>query len=133
MKNRKGKRYTEEEFGQIRQLYAKGYSASLILEKINRPCHSYMNAGNWLFNMQKRLNLPKRGLGFRGIRQGYSPVVELARLKLKVERLKERKTKLPKILRDVEDHKLKLQKELQEIDDAILTLGKTSSILGGFN
>lgn len=126
--NRKRKPYTDEELEQIRQLYAKGYSASLILDKINRPCANCMTAGTWLHNMQKRLNLPKRGLGFRSIRK-HSPVVELALLKLEVERLKERKKKLPKILQDVEVHKLKVQKELQEVDTVILNLEKRRKIV----
>jgi chromosome segregation ATPase len=118
--NRKGRSYTKEELEQIKQLYAKGYSAGLILDKINRPCTNCMTAATWLHNMQKRLGLPKRGLGFRSIRKRWSS--QVPHLKLEIKRLKERKKKLPQILQNVEIHKLKLQKELQEIEGSISSL-----------
>jgi hypothetical protein len=115
--SRKGEPYTQEEFERIKQLYAEGYSASLILEKIDRAVEcpegtpfrqQYEHA--WLVQMQKRLNLPKRGAGFVGIRRGMRGTGQW------VERLKERKKKILRILDNLENHKLRLLKELREID-----------------
>lgn len=113
--SRKGKRYTEKELEKIKELYAKDYSASLILEKIGRAVAHSSEAGTWLFNMQKRLNLPKRGTGFQGIRNKFVNKERcIERLKVKLQKAKERKTKIHEIINDLDKHKEQLQKELQQ-------------------
>jgi len=128
--NRKGKRYTEEELKKIKELYAKGHSASLILKEIDRPVDHSSNAGTWLFQMQKRLNLPKRGVGFRGIRNKF---VNKERLKRKLELVRKRKAKIPKIIKRIDTYKIKLQKELSELLSIINDLENELGLLGAKN
>ena len=105
----KGKRYTEEELELIKQLYEKGYSASLIREKIGRPTPYYFSANSWLFLMQKRLKLPKRGVGFRGIRRDASNSEE--KRQEKMSRIKQRISKIMDILSNLKKYKIRLEQE----------------------
>ena len=107
--NRKGKCYTKEELELIKQLYEKGYSASLILEKIGRPSPYYYAANSWLFLMRRRLKLPKRGVGFRGVRRDASNSEQKRQEKMK--RVKQRISKITDMLSNLEKHKIKLEHE----------------------
>jgi len=129
--NRKGKRYTEEELEKIKELYAKDYSASLILEKIDRPVSNSSDAGTWLWNMQKRLNLPKRGIGFRGIRNpSINKELLVNQLKRKLQLVRERQEKIPKIISKITNHKIKLEQEFSESFTIIKDLENKLSLLG---
>lgn len=113
---RKRKRYTQEELDKIKELYMQGYSASLILEKICRVTpedYSSFNANSWLYRMRKRLGLPKRGIGFRGIRRPNPRQIQ-AQIKAQKKML-ERLQKIPLIIERYEKLITKLKEEQEKL------------------
>lgn len=121
--NRKGRPYTKQELEKIKELYAKGYSARLILRKIGRGEWDVHAANNWLHNMRRRLGLPKRGRGFRGITvRDVDLNLKAKNIERKIKKIEKRLEKIPEL---IEKHKTRieeLKKEKQQLESNRLSL-----------
>ena len=104
---------TEGEQEKFRELYLKGYSASLIFEQLGKILKNRRDANVVMQRYIRSLKLPKRGLRFKGIRRFTHP-------KPSSEEMATRKqAEFEKILRSIAFHEKRL-KQLRNMLNEIL-------------
>ena len=121
--NRKGRPYTKQELEKIKELYVKGYSARLILRMIGRGEWDAYTANVWLYNIRRRLGLPKRGRGFRGITvRDVDLSLKAKKIELRIKKIEKRLKKIPELIEKHKSRIEELKKEKQQLENKRFSL-----------